>query len=254
MSTIISWTNETWNPVTGCVRVSEGCRNCYAERISMRYGWSKLPWTKQNEVQNIILHPDRLSKPYRIKKPSMIFVNSMSDLFQPAVPDEFITEVFKVMNTCPAHTFQILTKRPERAAVWPGPWAENIWMGTSIEDETALHRLDAIRKCGAEIRFVSFEPLIGRIGKVDLSSIHWVIVGGESGPNYRPMNHQWAREIRDQCVKEGVAFFFKQDAAKITETRPWLDGMKWQQYPGTLSPPVRIERNEDRLAETHGHR
>lgn len=235
--TIISWTNETWNPTTGCSRVSDGCRNCYAERLSLKFGWSKYPWTANHASENVICHPDRLRKPYAIKKPSRIFVNSMSDLFHPEIPDEFIARVFAVMNDLPQHTFQILTKRPERAATWFGPWTPNIWMGTSVEDSRVTHRIDALRQCHAITRFLSCEPLIGSLGDVDLSGIHWVIVGGESGPGYRPMHHDWARAIRDQCVRDHVAFFFKQDAAFRTETRPHLDGMKWAQYPGQLTPP-----------------
>src|SRR3990167_7129414 len=132
MSTIISWTNETWNPTTGCSRVSEGCRSCYAERLSLKFGWSKTPWTARNAAQNVKVHPDRLSKPYGFKTGSRVFVNSMSDLFHEQIPDSFIAQVFRVMNDLPAITFQVLTKRPERAATWGGPWTPNIWQGTSI--------------------------------------------------------------------------------------------------------------------------
>lgn len=239
MSTIIGWTDETWNPVTGCSRVSEGCRNCYAERLSLRYGWTKKPWTAQNAAENVILHPDRLRKPYSWHKPSRVFVNSMSDLFHPLVPDSFIASVFQVMNDLPQRTFQVLTKRPERMADWPGPWAANIWAGTSIENRKALSRLDYLRTCQSQTRFLSCEPLLESLGEIDLVGIHWVIVGGESGPGFRPMDHAWAREIRDQCLAAKVPFFFKQSAAFYTERGTELlepDGSftAWQQYPQVI--------------------
>ena len=165
-----------------------------------------------------------------------MFVNSMSDLFHEQIPDDFISQVFAVMNDLPQHTFQILTKRPERAAQWEGPWTENIWQGTSIEDRKSLHRIDTLRTCPAKTRFLSIEPLLESLGVLDLTGIQWVIVGGESGANFRPMPHAWAREIRDQCVTQGIAFFFKQSAAFKTECGTLLeeaDGSTslWQQYP-----------------------
>src|SRR5918911_572945 len=183
MSTAISWTNETWNPATGCSRVSDGCRYCYAEALSLRRGWSTKPWTHNNARENVLLHHDRLRKPYTWKTPRMVFVNSMSDLFHELIPDEFIAQVFAVMADLPRHTFQVLTKRPERAAAWPGPWAPNIWMGTSVEDRRVLPRVDELRACAARLRFLSCEPLLGDLGPLDLTGIHWVIVGGESGPH-----------------------------------------------------------------------
>jgi protein gp37 len=248
MTTKIRWTQirladgtvragQTWNPVTGCSRVSAGCKHCYAEQLSLRFGWSKKPWTARNASVNVQLHPERLRKPYTWKTPSRVFVNSMSDLFHPLVPDDFITQIFAVMSDLPQHTFQILTKRPERAALWAGPWPANIWMGTSVEDHRAAHRIHTLRRCGAAVRFLSIEPLLGPLGPIDLTDIDWVIVGGESGRNYRPMNHDWARAVRDACVEANVAFFFKQDSGPRTEMRPWLDGMIWEQYPGDLAPP-----------------
>lgn len=245
MGTIISWTDETWNPTTGCNKVSEGCRNCYAEKLSLRFGWSKKPWTLPNAEENVKIHPNRLKKPYTWKKPSRVFVNSMSDLFHPLVPDEYIAQVFEVMNDLPQHTFQILTKRPERAAEWPGPWTDNIWQGTSVEDYRVAHRIDSLRECAAKTRFLSCEPLIGPLGDVSFDGIHWVIVGGESGPhmksgpdNPRWMRQEWARQIRDHCVRDGVAYFYKQDSGVRTEMRPWLveeDGScwEWHQFPLT---------------------
>jgi len=236
MPTTIAWTEETWNPTTGCSRISEGCRHCYAERLSLDRGWSKLPWTVANAQKNIIMHPDRLDKPRTWRDPRRVFVNSMSDLFHEAIPDDFVRQIFRVMNDCERHTFQILTKRPERAAAWPGPWTSNIWQGTSIENRKSLTRLDAIRKCGAALCCVSFEPLLEDLGPLDLTGIDWIVVGGESGPGFRPMDHAWARSIRDQCVAAGIPFFFKQSSAPRREVRTQLveaDGRRtrWQQYP-----------------------
>lgn len=244
MTTSIAWTNETWNPTTGCSRVSEGCRHCYAERLSLKYGWSQKPWTNQNAAENVKLHPDRLDKPMTWKGPRLIFVNSMSDLFHEQIPDEFIQQVFDVMAVCHWHTFQVLTKRPERALGWIYP--RNVWIGTSVEDGRVVQRIDRLRTAPASVRFISFEPLIGPVGEVDLSGYQWAIVGGESGPNFRPMDMQWARDIRDQCADQGLAFFFKQDASKAPGTRPYLveeDGTRavYQQYPGdrAFKPAVR---------------
>lgn len=240
--TIISWTGHTWNPVHGCSRVSEGCRNCYAEQLSRRYGFTKKPWIGANAAENVMLKPHKLRDPYRIKEPARIFVNSMSDLFHPQVPDDYIRRVFDVMNDLPQHVFQVLTKRPERAAEWAYGWADHIWMGTSVEDRRVVHRIDSLRKCPAHVRFVSAEPLIGPFGQVDLTGIHWIIVGGESGKNHRKMDHAWAREIKNQCVAQNVAFFFKQDSGYKTELRPWLveeDGSRWewQQWPDEMRAP-----------------
>lgn len=263
MSTAISWTDETWNPTTGCSRASDGCRFCYAEKISLKFGFSKLPWTAANAEQNLIEHDSRLQKPYSWKKPSRVFVNSMSDLFHPLISDEFIAKVFAVMNDLPQHTFQVLTKRPERAARWNGPWSENIWMGTSVEDARVAHRIDALRQCKAQTRFISAEPLIGSLGAVDLTDIHWLIVGGESGQhlaaaekarrdgidphtvNPRWMRQEWAREARDLCLQYGTAFFYKQDSGIRTELRTNLvheDGTlwKWNQWPRNLTRPEQV--------------
>lgn len=244
-TTIISWTSATWNPTTGCSRVSEGCRNCYAERLSLKFGWSKLPWTKSNEAENVICHPERLRKLRSIKPGSRVFVNSMSDLFHPVIPENFRHQVFRAMTDRPDLVFQILTKRPEIAATWPGPWLPHIWQGTSIEDKKSLWRLDELKKCPAKVRFLSLEPLLEPLGPIDLSGIDWVIVGGESGPGFRPMNHAWAREVRDQCVSQNVAFFFKQSAAFRTEMGTALEEVdgaawKWAQYPGNLLPSEKV--------------
>jgi protein gp37 len=165
----------------------------------------------------------------------------MSDLFHELIPDEFIGDVFTVMADLPQHTFQILTKRPDRAAAWAGPWPSNIWMGTSVENRRATSRIDQLRDCPAAIRFISAEPLLGALGPLKLEGIHWMIVGGESGPGHRTMHHDWARDIREQCGAAQVAFFFKQDSGPRTEMRPWLDGLVWEQYPGDLKPPSPVD-------------
>ena len=240
-STKISWANSTWNPVHGCSRVSSGCDRCYAEALSLRRGWTRLPWTGENAKENVQLKPHKLREPYRYKDPSRVFVNSMSDLYHPIVPDEYLAKVFAVMKELPQHVFQILTKRPRRAARWHGEWTPNIWQGTSVENRKTLYRIDQLRECRAKTLFLSLEPLLEDLGELDLTGIHWVIVGGESGANYREMEHAWARDIRDQCVEKGVAFFFKQSAAYRTEMGTELeelDGTKttWQQYPDTPTP------------------
>lgn len=244
MGTKIRWTNETWNPTTGCSRVSAGCKHCYAEALSLRFGWSPKPWTARNASVNVRLHPERLRKPYSWRTPRRVFVNSMSDLFHPLIPDEYISDVFTVMCDLPRHTFQVLTKRPERAATWPGPWPDHIWIGTSVEDARAAHRIDTLRECEAAVRFISAEPLLGPLDEIDLTRIDWVIVGGESGPHFRPMQPEWARTIRDACREAGVAFFFKQDSGPRTEMRPWLDGEIWEQYPDRLTPPRPVQGDD----------
>ena len=234
----ISWTTTTWNPVHGCSKVSPGCDRCYAATLSLRYGWTQKEWTGENAKENVMRKPQRLREPYTYKTPSRVFVNSMSDLYHPQIPDDYIAQVFAVMNDLPQHTFQILTKRPRRAAKWKGEWTPNIWQGVSIEDRKRLFRIDTLRQCNAKTRFLSLEPLLEDLGELNLEGIHWVIVGGESGKGYRDMDHAWARDIRDQCVEKGVAFFFKQSAAYRTEMGTELqegDGTKtkWQQFPDT---------------------
>jgi len=247
--TVIGWTKVTWNPVTGCSRVDADCINCYAEALSLKRGWSKFPWTGNHAEQNVVLHPDRLRAPYKLKEPTRIFVNSMSDLFHELVPDEFIRQIWNVMLDTPQHVYQILTKRPERAATWPGPWAPNIWMGTSVGHKRAKYRLEALRSCQTQIRWVSFEPLWEDVDLQprELDGFQWAVVGGESGPNFRQMLMAWARKIRDHCQEydPAIAFFYKQDSAYRTETRSYLveeDGSrwKWEQYPGELTPPIHL--------------
>jgi protein gp37 len=252
MATQICWTNETWNPVTGCTPVSEACHNCYAAALHNRrhkayLEGKKVPVQYARPFEELQFLEKRLEYPYRWRKPRMIFVNSMGDLFHEHVPDDFVNRVFRVMTECSHHIFQVLTKRPERAARWPGPWPLNVWLGTTVETARHLDRLDHLRASGASTRFVSFEPLLGPLGDPDLSGIHWAIVGGETGSGRRPFEDAWARELRDRCVAAGVAFFFKQHAGTAPRTAPWLveeDGSRWEwkQYPGRLEPPVPIDR------------
>ena len=238
-TTNIAWTDHTWNPLHGCSRVSDGCRNCYAETLSYdRYGWTDKPWTAENAEENITLKHDRLEPggdghPSTFDEPKRIFVNSMSDLFHTVVPEEFIRETFAEMRNYPHHVFQILTKRPGRAAHMTLDWPPNVWMGTSVEDERVLSRLDLLRDCDADTLFVSFEPLIGPVADshddLDLSGYDWAIVGGESGPEYREMAHEWVWPIRRACMIQDVAFFFKQSSAFQNESDPYLrcpDGVR----------------------------
>jgi protein gp37 len=215
----IAWTDQTWNPTHGCSKVSAGCENCYAERISRQYDHTEEPWTNEYAEENVSERPDKLEEPYKVKEPARIFVNSMSDLFHAQVSDTFIQDVFGVMRNCPHHVFQILTKRPGRAAHLNIDWPPNVWIGTSVEDRRVVNRIELLRECDAETLFVSFEPLIGPVGEIDLRGYDWAIVGGESGPDgdRREMEHEWAREILHQCRSEGVAFFFKQSSARQPE-------------------------------------
>ena len=239
--TKISWASTTWNPVHGCSKVSAGCDRCYAETLSLRMGWTKKAWTGENAAENVKVKPHKLREPYTYKEPCRVFVNSMSDLYHPLVPDDYLAKVFDVMVDLPQHVFQILTKRPRRAARWQGEWSPNIWQGTSVENKKTLFRIDQLRECQAKTLFLSLEPLLEPLGELNLTGIHWVIVGGESGKGYREMDHAWARDIRDQCVDKGVAFFFKQSAAYRTEMGTELieaDDTKstWQQFPDTFTP------------------
>ncbi len=206
----IEWTQATWNPVTGCTKVSLGCRNCYAERMARRLRAMGQP--NYTTGFRVALHEHALSLPLKWRSPQVIFVNSMSDLFHKDVPLEFIVNVFKVMNEAQWHTYQILTKRSERLRELQAslPWAPHIWMGVTVETADYLARVDDLRKTGAHVKFVSFEPLLGPIPEIDFTSIDWIIVGGESGPGARPMRREWVVDIRDQCARASVPFFFKQ--------------------------------------------
>jgi len=230
----IEWTQATWNPVTGCTKISAGCKNCYAERMARRLQAMGTP--QYANGFKLTMQPEMLDLPRRWKRPRTIFVNSMSDLFHKDLPLEYIQRVFAVMNECPQHTFQVLTKRPEIAAAYAADldWTPNIWMGTSVENALVIHRIASLRQIPAEIRFLSLEPLIGPLPKLPLKGIHWVIVGGESGPGARPMQEDWVRQIRTQCIATGVAFFFKQwGGVQKSRTGRELDGRTWDEMPET---------------------
>ena len=228
----IEWTDATWNPVTGCNKISPGCKNCYAERLSKR-----LKATGMEKYRNgfvVTLHPDTLEIPLRWRKPRSIFVNSMSDLFHAEVPEAFIEQVFDVMTRAHWHRYQVLTKRPERAANLNStlPWPAQVWMGASVESQDYVRRIDQLRETDAAIKFLSLEPLLGPLPNLDLEGIDWVIVGGESGPRARPMPADWARDIRDQCQDAGVAFHFKQWGGVFKKRHGRiLDGRTWDETP-----------------------
>lgn len=210
IKTKIEWTENTWNPITGCTKFSDGCKNCYAYTMANRL---KLMGNKKYANGfNITLHDRCLTQPLKWKKPSVIFVNSMSDLFHEDVPLEFIQKVFDVMNIASWHTFQILTKRAERLAALAGllNWTNNIWQGVTVESSKYKNRIDDLRKVPAKVRFVSFEPLIGEVGNVDLSGIDWAIVGGESGSGAREMKTEWVFSIKNECDRQNTLFYFKQ--------------------------------------------
>lgn len=231
----IEWTDATWNPVTGCSKVSPGCANCYAETLSLRFGWSKAPWTPANAARNVVLHPERLDQPLGWREPRMVFVNSMSDLFHELVPDDYIRRVWMRMEVASQHTFQVLTKRPDRMAELSSslPLLPNVWLGTSIENDRWTSRADALRQASAAVRFISAEPLLGPLPSLDLTAIDWLIVGGESGIGHRPMDAAWVRELRERSVAGGVAFFFKQWGGRTPKAGGReLDGRTWDGYPG----------------------
>lgn len=250
----IEWTQGTWNPVTGCTKVSQGCKNCYAETFAERF--RGVPGHPFEQGFDLRLWPGRLELPLRWTEPRMIFVNSMSDLFHKDVPDEFIARVFDTMERASWHQFQLLTKRSRRFAEWSSgryyqpsarpqrgkrPWPENVWAGVSVELQENVDRIDDLIRVPARIRFLSIEPLLGRIKlkKSVLKKLHWVIVGGESGHRARPMRPEWAREVRDQCLSAGVPFFFKQwgvhdESGERTTKKAAgrvLDGRQWNEMP-----------------------
>jgi len=229
--TAIQWTDATWNPVTGCDKVSPGCKHCYAEPLALRL--KKMGAQNYANGFELTLQPHMLDKPLQWTKPRFVFVNSMSDLFHDGVSEEYIAAVFLVMATARQHTFQVLTKRAERLlSVAQSLWAPNIWMGVSVENADYVDRIGRLRECGAAVKFLSLEPLLGPLPNLNLDGIDWVIVGGESGPKSRPMDPDWARDIRDQCVAAGVPFFFKQWGGtnkKIAGRE--LDGRTWDQMP-----------------------
>ncbi|HEX8278975.1 MAG TPA: phage Gp37/Gp68 family protein [Segetibacter sp.] len=206
----IEWTEMTWNPSTGCSKISAGCKHCYAEVMTRRLKAMEIE--KYKDGFKVRVHEDALSVPFSWKKPKVVFVNSMSDLFHPEVSFSFIEKVFEVMNNTPHHTYQVLTKRAERLYELHSllNWTANIWMGVSVENEEVVNRIDLLRDTNAAVKFLSCEPLIGPLSKLNLSNINWVIVGGESGRKARPMEEAWVWSIQQQCVKAKVPFFFKQ--------------------------------------------
>jgi protein gp37 len=247
----IEWTDATWNPVTGCSKVSPGCAHCYAEALSLRFGWSRLPWDPENAAANLILHSERLDQPLHWREHRRIFVNSMGDLFHELVPEAFVHEVFDRMAAADWHSFQILTKRPERMAEVvssyygrrPGarPLA-HVWLGVSIENDRWTRRADALRATPAAVRFISAEPLLGPLPSLDLASIDWLILGGESGLGARPMRVEWARDLRDRALAAGVAFFFKQWGGKSPNTGGrHLDRRTWDQFPAADPSESEVE-------------
>jgi len=228
----IEWTEATWNPVTGCTKISPGCKHCYAERMADR-----LQAMGQQNYRNgfqLTLQPHMLELPLRWKKPQTIFVNSMSDLFHKDVPLDYIHKVFEVMRRASRHRFQVLTKRAERLLELSPrlDWASNIWMGVSVESNEYRGRIDALRATSALLKFLSLEPLLGPLPELDLRGIGWVIVGGESGPGARPMDAAWATDIRDQCRRANVPFFFKQwGGANKKQAGRELEGETWSEMP-----------------------
>lgn len=241
----IEWTDATWNPVAGCRVLSAGCTNCYAMRMAARLqamghrsyegttrkSGDRYVWTGRT---NLVEHA--LTAPLSWRKPRFVFVNSMSDLFQDSIPFEFVERVWEIMENVPIHTFQILTKQPERMAEFldrrGGESLKNVWLGTSVEDKRVTSRIDALRQCNAVVRFISFEPLIGSVGKLDLLGIHWAIVGGESGPGARALKSEWVEHIFSQCETQGLHFFFKQwGGVNKKRTGRTFKGRTWDEMP-----------------------
>lgn len=237
----IEWTESTWNPITGCTKISPGCKHCYAERMAKR-----LQAMGQPNYANgfkLTMHEHVLEMPLRWKTPQTIFVNSMSDLFHKDVPLEFIQRVFDVMHQAHWHRFQVLTKRAERLLELSPQleWTSNIWMGVSVENQDYAFRIDDLRKTGAKVKFLSLEPLLGPLPALNLENINWVIVGGESGPGARPMDPSWVIEIRDQCLQARVPFFFKQwGGVNKKKTGRLLEGRTWDEMPIVASGSVTI--------------
>ena len=232
----IEWTESTWNPLTGCNKISPGCKHCYAERMAKRLQ----AMGQANYVNGfkLTMHPQALEKPLEWKTPQVIFVNSMSDLFHKDVPLEFIQSVFDVMKRAHWHQFQVLTKRSERLLELSPylEWTDNIWMGVSVENADYTFRIDHLRKTDAKIKFLSVEPLLGPISKMNLKGINWVIAGGESGPGARPLERDWVVGVRDQCLKAKVPFFFKQwGGVQKKKAGRLLDGKTWDQMPKKIS-------------------
>jgi protein gp37 len=235
-ATKIEWTDATWNPVRGCTKISPGCKHCYAERFAERF--RGVPGHPFEQGFDLRLVHEKLDEPLRVKKPQRIFVNSVSDLFHEGVPVEYILQVFDVMNKANWHEYQVLTKRADRLQDLNSfiNWAPHIWMGVSVESSDYVSRIDHLRRTNAYVKFLSIEPLLGPIRKLDLHGIDWVIVGGESGPGARPMQKEWVIDIRDQCVRSDVAFFFKQWGGVFKKkSGRELEGRTWDEMPALVA-------------------
>lgn len=231
-TTKIEWTEATWNPTSGCTKISSGCKNCYAERMSKRL--QAMGVEKYKDGFELRMHPDVLNEPYSWRNPRTVFVNSMSDLFHEDMPFEYIEKVFKVMNDNPIHTFQVLTKRAEILSQYADRlnWTKNIWMGVTVENQDNISRVDFLGKVKANVRFLSIEPLLSRIENLNLENIDWVIVGGESGPGARRMDESWVIEIKEQCINQSTPFFFKQwGGTNKKKNGRLLEGQIWDEMP-----------------------
>lgn len=237
----IEWTEVTWNPTTGCDRVSAGCDNCYALTLAKRLkAMGAAKYQRDGDPRTsgpgfgVTLHEDTLAAPLRWREPRIVFVNSMSDLFHARVPVAFVRRVFDVMAATPQHTYQVLTKRATRLAriAHQLPWPDNVWMGVSVENREVAARVDSLRQVPAAVRFISAEPLLGSLSGLDLADVHWLIAGGESGTGARPVDPCWVRELRDQCLRDGVDFFFKQWGGRTPKAGGrLLDGRTWDEMP-----------------------
>jgi protein gp37 len=238
----IEWTDATWNPTTGCSKVSPGCAHCYAETLSLRFGRSNLAWTPANAAQNVTIHPDRFDLPLRWREPKRIFVDSMSDLFHELVPEDVVAKVWGTMAEAERHQFQILTKRSERMPAIVGRMVEhfgilkNVWIGASIENDRWVGRADHLRATPAAVRFISAEPLLGPLPSLDLADIDWLIVGGESGAGRRRISKDWVVQLRDRCSHADVAFFFKQWGGRTPKAGGReLEGRTWDEFPSSTT-------------------
>ncbi len=238
-----------WGWLTGCSKITAGCANCYAEALSLRMGWSIHPWTRQHESENIMIHDDRFDQPKSWRKPCMVFVNPMTDLFLDRVPYVALDRMFDVIDACPQHTFIILVKRIKQAAAYFAQrdhHSANVWLGVTVEQPSEVWRIDALLSTWAPVKFLSIEPLLAPLAPLPLKGIDWVNVGAESGQHPRRMNLRWAEAIRDQCLAFEIAFFFKQQNGLRPGQSPWLpdrDGFRWQwhQWPGERHDPVCLD-------------
>lgn len=244
--TKIEWTHSTWNPVTGCTKVSNGCTHCYAERMAKRLqGMGVAKYANGFEVT---IHPEVLEEPLSWKKPQVVFVNSMSDMFHKDIPFDYVKQIFDVMRRADQHIFQILTKRSKRLARLAAEldWPSNVWMGVTVESEHYTYRINDLRKVPAPVRFLSMEPLLSRVSDMDLAGIDWVIVGGESGPGARPMQREWVLDIQEQCARQGVVFNFKQwGGVNKKAAGRTLQGRIWNEVPPVLDNATRLEKQTE---------